>query len=487
MAATFLSINEFPGDGVTLEWDFNFAGGYVSTDHVKVLVRDEFGAPTNIPITAGNFISKFRIKLGAVVPSGHTLRIYRETPRDAPMVNFTGGSNFTEANLDILAKQVVFAAAEAFDAGAYAEVFDLLGQAQTAASQAAAARDASAASKSAAAASADAALVSKNAAELAKTNAETAKVNAELAQVNAESARDLALSYRDAAAGHASGASTSKAAAELAETNAELAETNAVSARDTATAKATAASGSATAAADSATAANASAVDAAASATAAATFDPANFTGRTGGGTGASDVPAGTTGERPVGASGRVRVNTTTGHIEFYVAGAWKDYSTVGLRAGGSATLNGASSVGITGLPAGIQRLTIAVSGMSASGAVAQILQLGTAGGVVTSGYAGAGSVTSASAVSTATYTNGAVVKNESAARILSGAFVLTRYSGNVWIITYQFGAHATADTCHGASIIDLGAELTQLQFILNGAGTFDGGAVTTTYELLGS
>ena len=62
--------------------------------------------------------------------------------------------------------------------------------------------------------------------------------------------------------------------------------------------------------------AEAAAVAAAASAAAAATFDPANFVGRTGGATGAANIPIGTTAQRPSDAAGLFRINTTTGLAE---------------------------------------------------------------------------------------------------------------------------------------------------------------------------
>jgi lysophospholipase L1-like esterase len=138
---TYLSLAEFPGDGVTTEWDFNFAGGYISRAHVKAWTQDPQGVVTAHVIEPGDFITDFRVTVSPPVPEGHTLRIYRDTPREEPLVNFTGGSNFTEANLDLLAKQTIFCAAEAFDAGDYARAFDLISEARAAAARAEAAAD----------------------------------------------------------------------------------------------------------------------------------------------------------------------------------------------------------------------------------------------------------------------------------------------------------------------------------------------------------
>lgn len=153
MPTTYLSIVEFPGDGVTTQHEFNFAGGYISRTHVKAFVEDSTGARTVITVTDGMFVNDTTINLGVAAPVGGYTRIYRETPRDAPLANFADGSRFSEADLDLVARQAVFAAAEAFDAGDYAGVNDLLAQAGVAA--ASAASSASSASASAAAAAAD--------------------------------------------------------------------------------------------------------------------------------------------------------------------------------------------------------------------------------------------------------------------------------------------------------------------------------------------
>lgn len=96
---------------------------------------------------------------------------------------------------------------------------------------------------------------------------------------------------------------------------------------------------SASAAASSASAASTSATSAASSATAAAasaaSIDPNNLTARTGGATGASNVPAGTTAQRPTAATGLFRFNTTLNKFEGYNGTAW---GSVGGGATGTGT-----------------------------------------------------------------------------------------------------------------------------------------------------
>lgn len=152
---SYLSINEFPGDGVTTQHEFSFAGGYIDKSHVKASIYDALGAQTSIAITELMWIGPYILDLGVAAPVGGHTRIYRDTPREEPLADFADRARLREANLDLLARQAIFVGAEAFDAGAYAEVNDLLGQA--AASAAAALSSASGAVGAAGAASAHAA------------------------------------------------------------------------------------------------------------------------------------------------------------------------------------------------------------------------------------------------------------------------------------------------------------------------------------------
>ena len=472
----YYSINEFDGDGVTTERDFNFAGGYIDRAHVKALVRDEFGAPTDIPITSGSFVSAFRLTL-PITPVGHTLRIYRETPREEPLVNFTGGSNFTEANLDVLARQVVMCAAEAFDAGAYAGANDLLGAAQTAASQAASALAAALSAQS----TASAAAVSATASDAtATTQAGISTTQANLAA----SDRALALGYRNEASTFRNlavdawnGAITQEALANIHASSAAGSASSASSSATSASTSATTATAQAAAALASANAADADRIAAAASAAAAATFDPANFTGRTGGATGAADIPAGTTAQRPGGVIGRTRWNSTLNGPETYdgvqwVPGVWQDFGQV-------ATASGTGGQWVA-LPSYLNELRLVFSIVSQTAAANSRVRLGTSGGMVTAGYSGVREyVNMASATTGGAHTDGFHVPG--GASVLMSGIIHFQRVGTTWWVSGVLGDHGALGVGIVGGRVDLGAVLTQLEIVTT-AGAYDGGFV----QLLG-
>lgn len=191
---SYLSINEFPGDGSTVQYNFSFAGGYIDKSHVKATVYDAAGVSTPITITAPMWVGPNTLNLGVAAPIGGYTKIYRDTPRNEPLVDFADQARMREANLDLLARQTIFVAAEAFDAGSYAAVNDLL---SNAAASAAAAEDSynntvAAGNAATAAALAQASAAAASAAAAATSASEAATFDPDLYQLKAYGAGTVA-------------------------------------------------------------------------------------------------------------------------------------------------------------------------------------------------------------------------------------------------------------------------------------------------------
>lgn len=106
------SINRFTGNGTRTSWDINFADGYISQAHVKAYTHPSDGVYTPQALV---FTGPNTVLITPAIENGVPLTIYRDTPKDAPVVDFTDGAIVNEDNLDALAKQAVFAAAETTD------------------------------------------------------------------------------------------------------------------------------------------------------------------------------------------------------------------------------------------------------------------------------------------------------------------------------------------------------------------------------------
>lgn len=264
-----LATNRFAGDGATTSYEFNFVGKYIARNHVKVYQEDNATkVRTSVSINDSNFLNDTTLRSLPVTPVGSTLVIYRETPKP-PLVDFVNGSRFTEYNMDLVARQGLFVAMEAMDAGdaeARQQLLDAITVIVGLSDDATAAAIAAATSASNSAGSATLAQDAKVAAEAANSAAQTAssvaQAKATAASASASNAGTSASSASTSASNAAGSASSAATSASTASTQAGLAGGYAVSANtqaNNASSSALSASNSASAAAGSASAASASA------------------------------------------------------------------------------------------------------------------------------------------------------------------------------------------------------------------------------------
>lgn len=118
--------NHWLADGTDTIWNFNFADGYISRDYVKAFYADELGNRTYISLVDSDFIGDYQLSIVPAVPAGYTLVIYRDTPKDGPLVDFEAGAKVKESNLDLMARQAIHVAAEVMD-GSYGGLTDEYG------------------------------------------------------------------------------------------------------------------------------------------------------------------------------------------------------------------------------------------------------------------------------------------------------------------------------------------------------------------------
>jgi hypothetical protein len=105
-------------DGSDSLWNFTFTGGYLDKTHVKARMTSPDGLTTEaVPINySADFIGPYQLQVLPNVPAGWQFTIYRDTPKDLPIVNFVDGGRISEVSLDTNAKQAVFIASETIDA-----------------------------------------------------------------------------------------------------------------------------------------------------------------------------------------------------------------------------------------------------------------------------------------------------------------------------------------------------------------------------------
>lgn len=100
-----LSYVEYVGDGSNRDFVVTFP--YLSQDHVKLLVG---GSPATF-----TWLTSTTIRATTAPTTGTVVRVYRETPKDEPLVDFAGGAVLTDNNLNTATLQSLYSAQEQQD------------------------------------------------------------------------------------------------------------------------------------------------------------------------------------------------------------------------------------------------------------------------------------------------------------------------------------------------------------------------------------
>jgi hypothetical protein len=145
------------------------------------------------------------------------------------------------------------------------------------------------------------------------------------------------------------------------------------------------------------------------------------------------------------------------------------------------------TSINFNSIPSWVKRVTCILSSVQVSGASTILVQLGTSGGVVTSGYTNtAGSInttnnTTRGAASTSgilTYGGGSA-----SAYVFSGSIVFVTLGSNIWIASGTTN-NSNNDSTTTAGRVSLGGTLDRVRFFTtNGTDTFTAGSVNIMYE----
>lgn len=194
--------------------------------------------------------------------------------------------------------------------------------------------------------------------------------------------------------------------------------------------------------------------------------------------------PSGGTNNLVLGSSGQIGVNGgtygTSGQVLISggsgAAPSWGTASSIVLGTK-TATTSG-TIVDYTGIPATAERINILLAGVSLSGTADLYVQIGTSGGIVSSGYASAWSTNA----SNGTFTAAFGIRVGAGSIALSGSMVISLMGSNQWS---AYGVNSTAGgvTIMGGNLT-LGGTLDRVRITSsNGTDTFDAGSVNISVE----
>jgi len=141
------------------------------------------------------------------------------------------------------------------------------------------------------------------------------------------------------------------------------------------------------------------------------------------------------------------------------------------------------TSIDFTGIPSWVKRVTVMFSGMSTSGTSLKQIQLGTSGGVQTTSYVGV-AVYAGPSTAGAAYTSGFVIRNDTAADLLSGTIFLTLLDSSTgsWSASGSLSAGAYVLLTAGSKTLSGTLDRVRITTV-NGTDTFDAGSINILYE----
>lgn len=153
----------------------------------------------------------------------------------------------------------------------------------------------------------------------------------------------------------------------------------------------------------------------------------------------------------------------------------------VGVLTSGTAQAStSGTSIDFTGIPSWVKRVTVIFNGVSENGGNNIGVQLGTSGGVDTSGYTGFAISSGSGGTGVTSLSSGFDLRNAGgAASTMYASFVIVTVSSNVWVCTATgTGASIAYNTSGGKT---LSGTLDRVR--VYSVGTFDAGSVNILYE----
>jgi hypothetical protein len=142
------------------------------------------------------------------------------------------------------------------------------------------------------------------------------------------------------------------------------------------------------------------------------------------------------------------------------------------------------TSINFTGIPSGVERITVQFRGVSLNSSANFLIQLGTGSTTyTTSGYVSTALAAVSGGNTILSDTTGFLAYISSTAGVWSGHMVITNISGNDWVSSHN-GKYNTGTVCSGAGDVSLSAVLTAVRITTTtGTDTFDAGSINILYE----
>lgn len=143
------------------------------------------------------------------------------------------------------------------------------------------------------------------------------------------------------------------------------------------------------------------------------------------------------------------------------------------------------TSIAFTSIPTWARRITVMFNGVSTDNTSPMLVKIGTAGGIVSSGYLSTGARLAAAGTTVDSSTAGFLINSTAAADVVSGSLIITALDTTNFVYTsdHTFKAGTTA-TMSGGGNVTLTGLMTQLTITtVSGTANFDAGSINVLYE----
>jgi hypothetical protein len=170
----------------------------------------------------------------------------------------------------------------------------------------------------------------------------------------------------------------------------------------------------------------------------------------------------------------------TTAFVAAAVAGPGNS-----ITLGTPTAFNSGTSYTVTGLPTGIRQLNMMLQNVTVSSNSNMLFQIGTSGGLVTTGYTSNGVNTYSGSVS-ASPTAGIVSYYGAGSYTINGkvTFNLVDATNNIWVASYVFSGGGSGGSNFGGGTVTLSSTLSQIRFTtVGGSATWNGGKINISYQ----
>ena len=149
----------------------------------------------------------------------------------------------------------------------------------------------------------------------------------------------------------------------------------------------------------------------------------------------------------------------------------------------GGLSASGSTSVDFTSMPSWINMITVLFRSISTNGSSFILVQLGTSGGISTSGYVSNSNDMDGGGSSTSDSTSGFILRTVGPAASVNGTMTIAYMGSNTWVANHTAG-YSTTTVVLGGGTSALGGTLDRVRITtVNGTDAFDAGTLNVLYQ----